>query len=271
VSHYATSSVWRYARAKGTDLLTLLYLADCAQPDGRDAYPGVLAIANATRLSDRGTRYVLHRLEEAREIDIHHNKKIRRMWTTNKGHIFCPVWFIDVRCACDQATYLGEADPPPGVSEGFPEGRPEVRQRLPHMGPAKTVGRVRQSGADNRNGRSAKPEESRTHSTKEDPSPIRQQDPLEEQVQGLRPDSPLPGEGNPAENMRVIVKIAHTVLGMWPEELAVDDGEVVESIKRHCAVLHIAYNSAVVSGALESALVQRRRSGGSASWPAGRR
>ncbi|MGZ4810257.1 MAG: hypothetical protein ACXV7D_13110 [Thermoanaerobaculia bacterium] len=158
-----------------------------------------------------------------------------------QGHIFCPVWFIDVRCACDQAAYLTEGESPPGVSDGFPEGRPEVRQRLPDAGPAKSAGQVRHSSHNNRNGRSAKPEESRTRSTKKDPSLDLLANPLREQVQALRPDSPPPAEDNPAENMRVITKIAHHVLDLWPGELAVDHGEAVESIKRHCAVLHIAY------------------------------
>lgn len=180
------SCVWKYSRAKGSNRLALLYLAENAQMDGRDAYPGVRAISHATQLSDRGTRYVLHRLEEDREILIHHNKKERRTWRTSRGHVFCPVWFIDVRCACDLDAYLAEGATAPVVSTGFPEGRREVRQSLPDVGPAIFAGAgpaifaggVRQTLRNNRNGASDQPEESRTRSTRKDPllDPLRNEE-----------------------------------------------------------------------------------------------
>lgn len=58
-----------------------------------------------------------------------------------------------------------------------------------------------------------------------------------------------------AENIRVITKIAHEAIA----KLGADSENLSEEIKTLCAKRHIAYDSGVVSSAIQSAAVQRRK------------
>ena len=57
------------------------------------------------------------------------------------------------------------------------------------------------------------------------------------------------------KNIRVITKIAHDAIA----RLGVDSNNLAESVKTACAQRHIAYNSGVVSAAIQSAAFQRTR------------
>jgi hypothetical protein len=58
----------------------------------------------------------------------------------------------------------------------------------------------------------------------------------------------------PDANVGVITKIAHEVI----DQVGPKSPELVESVKSLCAQRHIAYSSAVIGGAIESAIAQRR-------------
>lgn len=62
--------VWEAAQpsTKGSDLLTLLALADNAHDDGTRAYPAVDTIAKKIHMSERAVQYSLRALEDASEI-----------------------------------------------------------------------------------------------------------------------------------------------------------------------------------------------------------
>lgn len=122
MSRRAETLVWERARAKGSNLLVLLVLADCAQHDGRDAWPGVKYMADAARLTVRGVRFVLAKLVADGEIVIEDNVTARP--TTAGSRQIIPQWFIHVRCVCDWDGYQAEGKdfpqpegkvfPPPG-------------------------------------------------------------------------------------------------------------------------------------------------------------
>ena len=59
----------------------------------------------------------------------------------------------------------------------------------------------------------------------------------------------------PKDNMRVITKIAHTVIAAEPKAGFAD---LKEAARMACAKAHIAYDAETVGAALESALAQRR-------------
>jgi hypothetical protein len=168
VSRRAETLVWERSRAKGSNLLVLLHLADCAQSDGRDAWPGVPAIAAAARLSQRGARYILHRLERDGEIVVELNSDGRAVEIGSRR--VQPAWFIHLRCVCDFDAYQAQPQQEKFATTGFPDGRRRQRQSLPDD---------RKTLHDNGNGLSAKPEKSRI-AYKEDPSEILERDPRTE-------------------------------------------------------------------------------------------
>lgn len=63
------SMVWEHSEQKEGTLVILLALADCAQDDGRNAFPSVETLARKARMSERNARYCLRRLEESGEIE----------------------------------------------------------------------------------------------------------------------------------------------------------------------------------------------------------
>lgn len=278
MSSPAVSAVWKYARAKGSDLLTLLYLAECAQMDGRDAFPSAAAIAEGTRLTVRGVRYILHRLEGAGEIVIHHNTDGRTL-TTSKGKVFRPVWFIDVRCLADQERYCGAAEQEKFASPAFPGGR---RQQEKIAG---SVARAnRKTLPANGNGDSAQWERERTPDPGPNdtypphaqglPRPTAEVDPSRDPSRELRAGADAPPAADsagasrrsiapdtPDQNLGVITKLAHEVLDLFAGVPDLRVSEITEAIKRRCALYHVAYDSDVVTKALDSACYQRQRAG----------
>ncbi len=63
-----STAVWEHAKAKGSNLLVLLALADCAHDDGTNAYPSIESLVKKTRLSTRSVQGILRELEAAGEI-----------------------------------------------------------------------------------------------------------------------------------------------------------------------------------------------------------
>jgi len=101
VSVRAVSLVWERSRAKGSELLVLLAIADYAHDDGRDAWPSEQTLAAKSRMTDRQVRNVLRRLEAEGEIVIEKNADGRRV----KDGIR-PRRFIHV-CCCEPEKISG--------------------------------------------------------------------------------------------------------------------------------------------------------------------
>jgi len=89
-------------------------------------------------------------------------------------------------------------------------------------------------------------------------------DPLEpDHVQAAAASPPPPAERadeNPDDNVGVITKLAHVLLDLYEQHDA-DFADFSEVVKWRCAKEGIAYNSEVVTKAIESACYQRQRIG----------
>jgi hypothetical protein len=64
--------VWEHSRAKGTELLLLIKIADYANEQGL-AFPSVTTLAKKIRMSERSTQYALAKLQELGELQVMRN------------------------------------------------------------------------------------------------------------------------------------------------------------------------------------------------------
>ncbi len=62
MSVHISSAVWANEQIRGTAKLVLLKLADCADDDGRNAYPSVARIARECGIGERSVQRILGRL-----------------------------------------------------------------------------------------------------------------------------------------------------------------------------------------------------------------
>ena len=63
-----TAPIWKKSSHKGSALLLLLYLGDCAHDDGTGIYPSVKSMAKKTRLEVRSCQYLLQFLVDSEEL-----------------------------------------------------------------------------------------------------------------------------------------------------------------------------------------------------------
>jgi hypothetical protein len=66
----ACDQVWRRSKAKGSTLLLLLAIADCANDEGTHAYPTIATLAEKTRLTQRQIINLVKQLEESGELSV---------------------------------------------------------------------------------------------------------------------------------------------------------------------------------------------------------
>lgn len=233
----ATTLVWERTRAKGSNLLMLLAIADYAKDDGRWAWPSVRTLTWKTRLTGRGGELILRKLVEDGEV--------WPEWNAKERHLY-----LHLRCVMDWATYQTEG-PIPDREKIARNQSESFSRRLIELACAKANGDAPKA----KNGaRKAKNRAASLCSGSE--GSVRSEE------QGLRPDSrPVQPVENPEDSVRVVTKIAHEVLDLYAQTADVDLGDIVEAVKRHCAVLDIAYAGDVVQRAIESALYQRQRAG----------
>jgi hypothetical protein len=98
VSVRAIGLVWERSRAKGSNFLMLLAIADYAKDDGRWAWR-VARLRRETRLTGRGGELVLRKLVQDGEVWPEWDAQEKRSIFT-------------VRCACDWDTYQSEGPIP---------------------------------------------------------------------------------------------------------------------------------------------------------------
>jgi len=65
-----STRVWKHSAAKGGNLLVLLAIADNADTETGEAFPGVAYLAAKTRLSVRGVKYATKNLIEMGELEL---------------------------------------------------------------------------------------------------------------------------------------------------------------------------------------------------------
>jgi hypothetical protein len=263
MSHRVQGIVWERSRAKGSELLVLLKIADFANDEGFDAFPTSRTLAKWARMSERGVRHILHRLERAGEIIIEQNAAARSL-TIGKRSIR-PEWFIHVRCVSDAASY--QQGRGAFVSAPFRPGRPVGPRPAPSPKPeilsdsaAEQTGKVvRETGQDFPEAGQLFRETGQIASRiiRKDPLGDPRRDPVRDPSAGAAPQPP-PVE-NPADNLGSITKLAHETCDLLVEDS--DFVDLVEGLKARCAQLRIAYDGEVITSAIESALYQRRRAG----------
>jgi DNA-binding transcriptional ArsR family regulator len=70
VSVELMSLVWERSDHKGSELLTLLAIADNANDETAEAYPSLSLLSTKTRLAPRSIQYVLDKLYEGGELEL---------------------------------------------------------------------------------------------------------------------------------------------------------------------------------------------------------
>lgn len=82
MSTKAMTHVWENSQQKGNALLVLLAIADMANDD-MICYPGKARLSRKCRVSVRGLRVILQKLEESGELQIYHRKTGEKRNNTN--------------------------------------------------------------------------------------------------------------------------------------------------------------------------------------------
>lgn len=255
MSKRAETLVWERARAKGSNLLVLVRLGDCADDDGRDAWPGLKRLAAWCRLTERALRYILHKLERDGEIVIDLNTDGRHVLIGRRR--FHPEWFIHLRCVFDWEAYQLEPESENFSSSHFPKGR---KRRGPVMA------KFSDSAEKQSENISAKSEAGFTEIGKNtyggyigiDPLV----DPLVEQEQGAAPP-PLHETRRRTDdddpNFRVILKTAHDAIDI--EGVLASDADLKDTVKSLCCIrnLNFGSNGDLVNKAIDAARWQRTR------------
>lgn len=249
MSRQAEQRVWERARAKGSNLLVLVKLADWANEDGFDAFPSPQRLAAATRLTDRALRYILHKLERDGEIVIEANTDGRAL--TIGKRTFCPPWFIHIRCACEWELYQTEGAAANFSSEPFRAGRkrwggpPEKIADHGMAGIGKDFPAIGTPASDYR----------KNHVPAYKEGSVR--DLLDEQEQGVQGAAPPTcTSDDPEKNLNVITKLAHETIALVGVASLAD---LTDAVKARCAELDIRYYPPgdLVSRAIDSAIWQR--------------
>jgi hypothetical protein len=65
--------VWEHSQHKGSELLTLLAIADFSHDDGTNAYPSIASLATKTRMTERNVQMVLRKLQASEELSLERN------------------------------------------------------------------------------------------------------------------------------------------------------------------------------------------------------
>lgn len=111
--------VWEHSKARGSELLCLLALADYANDEG-EAYPGVKRLAQRCRVNKRAVQKILHKLGEVGEIEVLPNKGISTK--TGNTNFYKLSKYIQGVSYSSPLTRQGVShSSPPGVSHSSPD------------------------------------------------------------------------------------------------------------------------------------------------------
>lgn len=240
----AWSLVWERTRAKGSNLLMLLAIADYAKDDGRWAWPSARTLSWKTRLTGRGGELVLWKLVADREV--------WPEWDAAEGRLY-----LQLRCVMDWEAYQTEG-PPPEREKISRSQSEKFSLRLVALACAKAKTAAPKAKSAARNAKTADP------SLLSDPK-----DPSGSEEQGLRPDHPPvhavenSQDDEPDRHLFVVTKLAHDVLARYALTPDITERDVVDGIELLCSreVYNIATTRDLVSRAIASAVYQRRRAG----------
>jgi len=114
------SWVWDNAPVEGTELLTLLVIADHAAEDGTDSWPGVPTIARKTRRSERRVQEAIKALAAKGLIDVEVNAGGNAKTPDQRRPNRYAVKMRGVKPASPQAPNRGEVERESGVRSAAP-------------------------------------------------------------------------------------------------------------------------------------------------------
>lgn len=154
----AISLVWERTRAKGSNLLLLLAIADYAKDDGRWAWPSARTLTAKTRLTGRGGELILARLVADGEV--------WPEWNADESRLY-----LHVRCVCDWDTYRTEG--PVFECEKFSRNQSEKFSRKLLLLAAKRLPRANGAAAKANTAASASSSSDPLDPSKRDPSRAR--------------------------------------------------------------------------------------------------
>jgi hypothetical protein len=77
MSVYATMFVWETSNQKSTSLLALLAIADYADEETGEAFPGITKLSSKLRMKERNTQTLLRKIEAEGELLIDENKGVQ--------------------------------------------------------------------------------------------------------------------------------------------------------------------------------------------------
>lgn len=252
----AISLVQERTRAKGSNLLALIAIADSAKDDGKWAWPSAATIAWKSRLTNRAAELILYKLVGDGEIEPE--------WCAGEHRLY-----LHVRCICEWAAYLTEGPIP--LRENIASNPRRVRVSFAQALVA--VARARRTALSEPPCTLSEPPctlseypctETAVSRSVDEPSRSYPSgsvnDPSVQKVQGLTPHFLFdPNPKTPEACVGLITRLVHDTFGLVgvPHDSERVDFEAL--VKERCSELHIPYTSTVVGQAIESALVQRTR------------
>jgi len=260
VSVEAIALVYKRTRAKGARLNALVAIADHAHDDGRQAFPSPATIAWKGRITLRAAELIVQKLVDTGEVWPRYDAAAKRL-------------YLDIRCICHWDAYQREGPIPSrkepvrarAVREDFARKLVAAAERRAVASVSRDDSALRRDDTlrerENTLGEPAPveisvspPQSGRSTSqpsgTVRDPSV----EPSKEKA-GAAPRHTLRDVEKPGDNLGVITKLAHEVLELQGPRAPID--ELTEAVKYRCARLHVAYDSATVAKAIDSAKWQR--------------
>lgn len=118
--------VWDNADVEGTELLTLLVIADHASDDGTDSWPGIATIARKTRRSERRVQEAIQQLAKKGLIDVEVNAGGNAKTPNQQRPNRYTVRMQGVRSTAPQTSSRGEVERESGVRSTAP--KPSLKQ-----------------------------------------------------------------------------------------------------------------------------------------------
>lgn len=269
VSVKALTAAWEDSQARGAPLLVLLALADWADHGGR-CYPSYHQIARKARVSRRTAVDAIQELVQLGELALvprghqpgRFDDEGPRPARVQRRNLY-QILLMKPRREVGQPLHqhpreLGQLSHHLGATAWPGEVDPVVQP--PHPESATTTpSMVQPAHVDGATDDTLMVQSAAPH--KEEPSVQPSSRPsvqpsIEPSVQRSAGAAPRPRPhpaGTPAENVGIIIKLAHLLM----DELGVGSPDLAEAVKAWCAREHLAYDSTAVAKAIEAARWQR--------------
>jgi hypothetical protein len=128
------SWVWEYSMVGAEDILVLLAIADAANDDGRNAFPGIEKLARKCRCSERTVQRAIDRLVKAGELDKEdHGGGTANVPTRHRPNNYAVLRYIEahnpaIRQVVTPQTSRGDKTPDSEVTTSIPPLEPPYKE-----------------------------------------------------------------------------------------------------------------------------------------------